>query len=435
TLIVSGITPSGNDTVLIDSLNADSTDIYNLTDYFNGADYPRLKMQLYTHDTTTRTPDQLKKWQLTYDEAPETALNPSRGYYFYGDTLQEGDNLYFSVATENISAYDMDSLLIRYFYIDRHNQVHSLGYKRYRPHPAGDILVADTVTVSTVGLSGLNSIWIEVNPKDTVTGQYDQLEQYHHNNIAAKFFYVERDKTNPLLDVTFDGVHILDGDIVSASPDILIKLKDENRFLALNDPSLFRLYIRTPAINDYIEISFSDPDYSSLLKWTPAQLPDNSCEIFYTPEFTEDGTYSLKVEAMDVSTNASGDENFEINFEVITAASITNIFNYPNPFSTSTRFVFELTGSEIPDDFRIQVLTVTGKLVKTIGLDELGSIHIGRNITDYAWNGTDDFGDLLANGVYFYRVITKLNGENIEKRETAADHYFKKGFGKMYIMR
>jgi flagellar hook assembly protein FlgD len=80
-------------------------------------------------------------------------------------------------------------------------------------------------------------------------------------------------------------------------------------------------------------------------------------------------------------------------------------------------------------------MTVTGKIVREITRQELGDIRIGRNITDYAWNGKDEFGDQLANGVYLYRIITSINGEGIEKRETTADQYFKKGWGKMYLMR
>mgnify|MGYP001586037580 FL=1 len=68
-------------------------------------------------------------------------------------------------------------------------------------------------------------------------------------------------------------------------------------------------------------------------------------------------------------------------------------------------------------------------------MDEIGAVRIGRNITDYYWDGTDEFGDRLANVVYLYRVIAKINGEDIEKRESGADAYFKKGFGKMYLMR
>ena len=109
--------------------------------------------------------------------------------------------------------------------------------------------------------------------------------------------------------------------------------------------------------------------------------------------------------------------------------------NYPNPFSTSTRFVFTLTGAEVPSNFKIQIMTITGKVVREIFEDELGPLHIGRNITQFAWDGKDMFGDQLANGVYLYRVLTKLNGENIKRKETSADNYFKNGWGKMYLMR
>ncbi len=96
---------------------------------------------------------------------------------------------------------------------------------------------------------------------------------------------------------------------------------------------------------------------------------------------------------------------------------------------------FVLTGSKIPDQFKIQILSVSGKVVREITKDELGPLHIGRNVTQYAWNGTDEFGDPLANGVYLYRVVTKIGGQTIEHRSTEADSYFHKGFGKMYLMR
>ena len=124
-----------------------------------------------------------------------------------------------------------------------------------------------------------------------------------------------------------------------------------------------------------------------------------------------------------------------ISFEVINKSTITEIINYPNPFSTSTRFVFVLTGSQVPDQFKIQILTVSGKVIREITEDEIGPVHIGRNVSQYAWNGTDEFGDPVGNGVYVYRTIVKINGEDIEHRNSNADNFFKKGFGKMYLMR
>jgi len=66
------------------------------------------------------------------------------------------------------------------------------------------------------------------------------------NNFLYYNFYVKVDKTNPLLDVTFDNVHILNQDIVSAKPHILIKLKDEAKFLLLNDTSMLKVQVRYP---------------------------------------------------------------------------------------------------------------------------------------------------------------------------------------------
>jgi flagellar hook assembly protein FlgD len=120
---------------------------------------------------------------------------------------------------------------------------------------------------------------------------------------------------------------------------------------------------------------------------------------------------------------------------VVNKSTITNVLNYPNPFSTRTHFVFTLTGSEIPDDFRIQIMTITGRVVREIRMAELGPIRIGRNMTEFAWDGRDEFGDQLANGTYLYRVWTSLGGDDIERRQTAVDSYFERGIGKMVLMR
>jgi flagellar hook assembly protein FlgD len=90
-------------------------------------------------------------------------------------------------------------------------------------------------------------------------------------------------------------------------------------------------------------------------------------------------------------------------------------------------------------------MSVTGKVVREINQDELGPINIGRNITEFAWDGKDQFGDQLANGVYFYRVIVKNNNEIVEERQqninnasvkgNMSDKLFKNGYGKMYLMR
>jgi len=301
-----------------------------------------------------------------------------------------------------------------------------INYPRQAPLLADSVMIVN-LEFSTQGMAGINSLLIEVNPNN------DQLEKYHFNNLAEIPFYVHDDKINPLLDVTFDGTHILDGDIVSPKPEIVIELKDENLFLALNDTADFAVWITSP---DGVEKRiYFNSNGQEMMQFIPASLPKNSAKIIYPAYFDKDGQYKLRVQANDVSKNESGSNDYLIGFEVIHKSTITNIVNYPNPFTTSTRFVFTLTGSQVPDIFKIQIITITGKVVREIHKEELGNIKIGRNISDFAWDGTDQYGDRLANGLYLYRVITKINNNDIEHRETSADNYFKKGYGKMYLFR
>jgi hypothetical protein len=278
------------------------------------------------------------------------------------------------------------------------------------------------VPLQTLGNDGENILRVYVNPKEV-------LEQYYDNNILELKYEVLRDNKNPILDVTFDGVRILDGDIVSPNPLIRIRLRDDNPFLQKKDTLGLDIRLKRPCEGcGFEKIPFSSPD----IRW---KSEGRNIDIEFTPKNLTDGIYTLRVNGEDASGNRAGIEPYQVNFEVITESSVTNVLPYPNPFSGSTRFVFTLTGSEVPQEMKIQIMTVAGKVVREITQDELGPIRIGNNISQYAWNGTDEFGDKLANGVYLYRVVMKLNGDEIKHRATKADKAFKKGYGKLYILR
>lgn len=427
-----GIKNDGTEDTLADFTTA-QLNIGNLSSYADAAIYPKVRMVAYMKDDTLNTPPQLDRWQIIYTPVPEAALHPPAGYYAK-DTVQEGDDVVVHLPILNVSEYQFsDSLLITYWIEDANRVIYPLPSKLKKDLFSPNEVIIDTINVDSETFQGNNVLWVEVNPvnpMDTLDQPKTQLEQYHFNNIVRIPFYVNADRINPLLDVTFDGAHILNSDIVSAKPNILVQLKDENQFLALNDTNDFKLFIQSPSSSVAQRVYFG-----SVMTFVPAVLPNNSCRINYTPTLYEDGKYQLIIQAKDQSDNQSGAIDYKITFEVINKSTITEVMNYPNPFSTATHFVFTLTGSEVPSYFKIQVMTITGKVVREIANDELGYIHIGRNITEYAWNGKDEFGDQLANGVYLYRVITTMNGTDIEKRESGADQYFKKGFGKMYLMR
>jgi hypothetical protein len=425
-ITVIGISWNGQQTTLYNNLPEDSAEI-RITETISATQYPYLKLIAKKSDDSLYTAPQLDYWRVTYEPVPEAALAPNIYFSIHNDTLQEGDQLKFSVAIKNVSEFDMDSLLIAYKIYDRFKNVHNINYPRQAPLKADSVIIS-TMQHNTIGYPALNNIFIEVNPNN------DQPEQYHFNNIGQYPFYVLRDKQNPLLNVTFDGVHILDGDIVSPKPEIIISLTDENKFLALNDTADYTLYIINPK-GQQERIWFKNSSGNDIMFFQPASLPKNSARIIYNPTFITDGVYQLRVQATDRSKNTAGKIDYIISFEVINKSTITHILNYPNPFSTSTRFVFTLTGSKIPDIFKIQIMTITGTVVKEISKEEIGPIRIGRNITEYTWNGTDQFGDRLANGLYLYRVFTKIENENIEHKSNEADAFFHKGYGKMYLFR
>lgn len=408
---------------------SDSIDILNLNNYVDANIYPYIKLNAQVTDDSLQSPPQINQWQVMYDEVPEIALNTSLSFSYPSDSVSEGEKVKVSMAVSNISESAIDSLYFKYTIEDVNRKRTLLGNVKLSGLEADSSLVSE-FEFNTVGFGGKNKLWLDINPID----QNWQPEKYHFNNLAQLDLNISQDKINPLLDVTFDGVHILNGDIVSSKPIVLIRLTDENKYLALNDTADFAVYIKDPQ-GKLKRIYFSDNVSSGSMSFTSAILPKNSCKIEYSPTFPNDGVYELRVQAKDASQNASGAFDYVIKFEVINQSTITQVINYPNPFSNSTKFVFTLTGSEIPTDFKIQIMTISGKIVKEITQSELGSLRIGRNITDYAWDGKDEFGDLLANGVYLYRVITKINNKIIDHKSSNADQYFNAEFGKMYIVR
>jgi len=439
-LTISAYDINGTLQTTIDTLFTLNDSLIDLNAIVDATIYPYIDLNASYEDTASFTPAQIDRWHVLFDPLPEAAIDGTNQYTWsiLSDTLEEGQDVEFAVDVKNIFSVDMDSLLITYWVEDAAHTKHFISYPRQDSLLVGETL-RDTISFSTVGLGGINSFWMEVNPY--VNGSFfvtDQPEQQHFNNLLQIPFFVNPDEVNPILDVTFNGNHILDGDIVDPYSEILITLKDDNEFLIMDDISdttLFGVYLTDPS-GLQVRIPFEDISTGqTVMQWIPANSQNKRFKIIWPAAFEDDGTYTLFVQGADRSGNISGDIEYKISFDVIHASSITRMMNYPNPFSTSTRFVFTLTGSEVPDEVIIQIMTISGKVVREITEDELGLIQIGRNITEYAWDGTDEFGDPLANGVYLYRVKAQINGENIEHRDSGADQYFKKDFGKMYLLR
>ncbi|NOX87821.1 MAG: T9SS type A sorting domain-containing protein [Calditrichaeota bacterium] len=72
--------------------------------------------------------------------------------------------------------------------------------------------------------------------------------------------------------------------------------------------------------------------------------------------------------------------------------------NYPNPFNSATKIIYQ-----IPEATRVKIVVfnVLGEKVKTL-IDAYrisGTYHV-------SWNGRDDYGNSVASGIYYYKIIT-----------------------------
>jgi hypothetical protein len=425
-----GVNLAGAETLLMSNMDPDQQ-TFDLS-WIDAAAYPYLKLKLFVRDKINFTPYQLKYWRVSFDMVPEGAIAPNI-FLQEKDSLEVGEPLNFKVAFKNVSHIPFDSVKVKLVVTDRNNVANIIPVPRKKPltvfGTANDTLHLSAL-INTANLPGNNTLYIEANPDD------DQPEQYHFNNFAFRNVYVKPDSLSPLLDVTFDGIHILNKDVVSSKPDIIVKLKDEARWMILDDTSLLTLQVRYP--NGVLRRFYFNND---TLQFTPAGQapnPDNTATLNFRPYFAEDGEYEMIITGKDRSNNKAGEIEYRVLFEVINKPMISNMLNYPNPFTTSTAFVFTITGNEVPQNIKIEIMTITGKIVREITKDELGPLHIGRNITEFKWDGTDQYGQKLANGIYLYRVVTNLNGKALDKYKAdgdKTDKYFNKGYGKMYLMR
>jgi hypothetical protein len=411
------------------SKNSDNIDYLDLEPLVDAAVYPYIKLMVSVYDSAiSLTPPQLQKWQVIYQKVPEGSMNPfvaGLNQYNDGGRRDEGTAFCYSYVFENISDLPFDdSLKVSASVFNALvGQKDSTFVVKPDSLDPGESFTFN-YCFNSKGLSGNSTFRMFVNP-------YNQPEEYYNNNIIETSYSIQRDKTPPVIDVTFDGVHIMDGDIVSPSPVINITLNDNSRFLVINDPSKISMFLRRPGSSVEETIPYNSPE---IVRFGQEAGNSNTFTIEYHPKNLPDGKYTIVVQGEDVNGNKSG-KLYYIKFEVVNASTISSFYPYPNPFSSSTQFVFTLTGNEIPEDLKIQILTVTGKVVREITKQELGPIHAGNNKSQYAWDGTDEFGDKLANGVYLYRVLIKNKGGNFEHRETAGDKSFKKEFGKLYILR
>jgi hypothetical protein len=249
-------------------------------------------------------------------------------------------------------------------------------------------------SLPTAGLSGARNYEIGIDP------QREGSEYYRANNVYSRGFFVERDAVPPRLEVTFDGVEIVNNDFVSPRPLIEIALRDDSP-MPVTDTSSVQLFLDGNRI-----WLMSD----NRVRYIPGS-GEEKLRIEFTPELG-DGLHFIAVSGKDAAGNPADTIPYQVRFNVSSVAGIDQLIPYPSPTDGPMDFTFRVTGSEAPERGRIRIYTVAGRLIREVEVMP-GDLRIGFNRV--GWDGRDGDGDRLANGVYFYKLILSVHGEQSEQ--------------------
>ncbi len=215
------------------------------------------------------------------------------------------------------------------------------------------------------------------------------------------------DETAPEMEVFMNDEKFVDGGMVGPDPIMIANIYDEN---GLNT-------VGTGIGHELTAILDGDENNVIVLNDFYSALKDSYQEGRIEFPFMElaDGPHNLEVKVWDVANNSA---TREVSFVVADNSSIAlgHVLNYPNPFTTNTKFYIEHNLNGRPISVQVKIFTVSGRLVKTLD----GSTYADGNLyCDLEWDGLDDYGDAIGRGAYVYQVLLKdeSTGEKVSKFE------------------
>ena len=201
------------------------------------------------------------------------------------------------------------------------------------------------------------------------------------------------DGEGPSIDIFFDNLSSRNNTLITPNSKLIVKLSDNT---GLNTTGTGIGHKLEGILNDNVN---SPIDFTNFFT-SDLNSGGKTGQINYTFNNLSPGDYKIKIKAWDVFNNFSSQESF---FSVVSQDEllIRNVYNYPNPFSSNTTFTFQQNLNTFLD-VKIKIYTVAGRLIRRIERNS-----ISDKFVTVAWDGRDQDGDLIANGIYLYKIIVK----------------------------
>lgn len=238
--------------------------------------------------------------------------------------------------------------------------------------------------------SGLNQ-WEKVPD----AGLSDGYKVIYTDNLGDFALYYVNDSESPVIEITMNGRSLRNDMLIPATPELAFILQDEN---GINISNGFLVKLDGDTIPKS-EMNMPDSINNS-----------NAISVLTSPRLSI-GEHSLVVEAADANGNISVKP---VNFVTSNNFDIIVYGNYPNPFSDETYISYYVDSGGLLDEFSVKIYTVSGRMIKKI--DTSDPRFREPDYYEVYWDGRDDDGNLVANGVYFAIIKAKHEGKDIEHR-------------------
>lgn len=376
---------AGIETPMMESLSGDSLSLTSL----DARVYPWIRLDAELVGSPQARPV-LTRWEVDYAHPAELAMN-YQSVRLQRDTAYVGEQPLLGIGVINAGEFPSltSTLLLRLTDPMGGTRdlsplaIPSLSTRQWfrREVDLPPLLMAGQWTVTT-----------------TIVPPAEMAEQVRSNNVYTTSFLVLRDTIRPTLEVTVDGQPPVDGDLVPTRPVLQLLLHDHSP-LPLTDPTRFRLLL-----DDSLVLA-SD----SRVEFQPAS-GSTSATLWFRPTLTA-GDHRFQINASTMTGTPALDEDLRFTLRVETDPAIREVMNQPNPFDRVTVFTFLAAGAEAPTSARIKIYTLSGRCIRTLPFS--GSLRIGLNASP-EWDGRDEDGDRISNGLYLYKVIVDFPGRRVE---------------------
>ena len=211
------------------------------------------------------------------------------------------------------------------------------------------------------------------------------------------------DDQGPNLDIYMNDESFVSGGMTGSNPVLLLNLTDD-----------FGINVTGSAIGqDITAILDGDNQNTFILNDFYEAKKDNytSGTVRFPLKGLAKGSHHIVAKCWDIAGNST-EKRIDFTVAEDGETKLTRVYNYPNPFTRSTSFMFEhdLTNTEI--DIVVDIYSISGKLIKSITDKRFVT---GFRVNDLTWDGKDDLGSGLAKGVYLYKVRIHARDLNLSR--------------------